>query len=326
MLKGIKNILILIVIFGIVTAGIDYVRITSGTTPTFNIRSFDQKTRIQKFRGLFYISTRKIKASEDESLEDSSNIKFQILVFDLSLAVNKKLEKKEYKLEVEKEEDCTNSVLYYADKEIKVYTYCISKINLEEIGKGKKELIKYLEKDNKIIDEIDSNMLFLGIHNDKTTLKFKTENEEFSNMNLSMYRCNKQNINDVYITPLGIGFKNDFCTYKDDDFMFMYEVREEEAEGDLEDTPEVFYEDEINRYEFSKPTKDRVFITTPAVRGKEEQKIPLMYVLNNKILTLDELKAKGLKYNTINKEEERKRIEEELKAEANNQTAETPTE
>ena len=45
-----------------------------------------------------------------------------------------------------------------------------------------------------------------------------------SNSGLTMYRCNKQNINDVYFAPAGVSMQQDFCTYKDDDFKFIFEI------------------------------------------------------------------------------------------------------
>ena len=67
---------------------------------------------------------------------------------------------------------------------------------------------------------------------------------------------------------------------------------------------EVFYEDDTYRYEFDKPTLDRITITTPAVRGKAETSIPLRQVLASNLLTIDELEKKGLKFKKIDKAKE----------------------
>ena len=78
-LKKIRNFLILFTLFGVLTAGLDYLRMHSGLAPIFNISKFDEKTRIQSYRGLFYQASRKVKVSTNESLVDSSNIEYTVL-------------------------------------------------------------------------------------------------------------------------------------------------------------------------------------------------------------------------------------------------------
>lgn len=78
-LKKIRNFLIIFTLFGVLTAGLDYLRMNSGLAPIFNISKFDEKTRIQSYRGLFYQASRKVKVSTNESLVDSSNIEYTVL-------------------------------------------------------------------------------------------------------------------------------------------------------------------------------------------------------------------------------------------------------
>jgi hypothetical protein len=117
----------------------------------------------------------------------------------------------------------------------------------------------------------------------------------------------------------------DFCKYKDDDFYFMYEITIDPLPEGVEEekVADQFWEDEINRYEFDVKQQDRVFITTPGVRGRAPKKISLKDILTQNTLTLEQLTERGLKYNTINKEEERLRKEEEerQRLEAEKQTA-----
>ena len=144
-----------------------------------------------------------------------------------------------------------------------------------------------------------------------------------SNNGLKMYRCNKQNINDVYFAPAGVSMQQDFCTYKDDDFKFIYEIEEAPAENtekiEGEDTKEVFYEDETYRYEFDVPTLNRISITTPEIRGKAATSTPLKTILDYKILTLDELAEKGLKFNKIDKKKEQEELQKKALEEAKKQ-------
>ena len=64
-LKAIKNLLVIVIVLGFLTAGVDYARMNAGDAPIFNIKSYDQTTNIQTYRGLFYVAERKVKASVD---------------------------------------------------------------------------------------------------------------------------------------------------------------------------------------------------------------------------------------------------------------------
>ena len=108
----------------------------------------------------------------------------------------------------------------------------------------------------------------------------------------------------------------------------MYEVEIDPLPEGAEEikTPEPFWEDQTYRYEFDSVQKDRVFITTPGVRGRAPKKIPLNQVLTQNILTLEQLKERGLKYNAIDKAKEleeklRKEEEERQRLEAEKQQA-----
>ena len=86
----------------------------------------------------------------------------------------------------------------------------------------------------------------------------------------------------------------------------------------------------MDAHEFETVQKDRVFITTPGIRGRAPKKIPLQQILQQNILTIDALIEKGLKCNKIDKakeleeklrkeEEERQRLEQEALNNQNNQ-------
>ena len=310
-LNAIRNVLIIVLLLGFVTAGVDYARMNSGSVPIFNISSFDQKTDIQTFRGLFYIAERKIKASTNEPLVDSSNMKFKVLTFDLQVP-RKFTNADTFKLETRETADChENSKLYYADMKIKVYTYCLDSIKIVD-GKKTSELDQLVKKKISILDDIDNKLDLTGVYNDKTTLMFRNKEDDFTNQGLTMYRCNKENINDVYFAPKDTAFRDsDFCTYKDDDFKFIFKVIDEsekpepeldEEGNEKERAKETFYSDDEYDYQFEYAKSDKVFIVSPAVRGKQEMKYNLKDVLNNKTLTIDELQAKGLKFEKVEKE------------------------
>ena len=271
-LKAIKNVLVIIIMLGFLSAGVDYVRMNSGDVPIFNISSYDQTSNIETFRGLFYIAQRKIKASVNEPLVDSSDMQYKILIFDLK--VPRKFNSADtFTLETKVIDNCHDrSVLYFANTKIKVYTYCLESINITDGGKTK-DLLSYLEKDHKIIDDIDNKLDFTGIYKDKTTLMFQAKNDEFTNNGLTMYRCNKEYINDVYLAPNDTPFMSEFCTLKDDDFKFVFEIEDKsekpepelDEEGKEKEIPkETFYSDEEYDYVFDYSKSDQIYIINPS--------------------------------------------------------------
>lgn len=308
-LKAIKNVLVIIIMLGFLSAGIDYVRMNSGDVPIFNISSYDQTSNIETFRGLFYIAQRKVKASVNEPLVDSSDMQYKILIFDLK--VPRKFNSTDtFTLETKVIDNCHDrSVLYFANTKIKVYTYCLESINITDGGKTK-DLLSYLEKDHKIIDDIDNKLDFTGIYKDKTTLMFQAKNDEFTNNGLTMYRCNKEYINDVYLAPNDTPFMSEFCTLKDDDFKFVFEIEDKsekpepelDEEGKEKEIPkETFYSDEEYDYVFDYSKSDQIYIINPAIRGRAERRYKLKEILDKKMLTIEELEKKGLKFEKVKK-------------------------
>lgn len=322
-IKALRNTFVIIMIFGVITALIDYYRMINGYVPIYSRVNYNEKSRIETYRGLFYVAERKIKLDRKERLSSSDNLKYKFLIYELDIKKVYNLKKYDYIVLTQEQEKCdSKSKLLYADLNRKYYTYCIDSIKIKELSKEPKELLSYVEKNDEIIKELESEMQYTGLYKDGTTQIYKSEKEVMSNHGLTMYICNKKNINDVYIVPKDIKMnENDFCVYKDDDFDFLWTITEEKTPDGIEYPkdedgnikPEAFLEDDINRYEFSEPKKDRIFITVPEVRGKKTVKIPLMEILKTKRLSLEQLKERGLVYNTINKEEEKKRLEEERK-------------
>ena len=213
MLNKIKNFLIIVIILGFLTAGIDYLRMNSGEVPIFNISSYDNTSKIQKFRGLFYIGKRKVKASSFESLVDSTDISFKVLFFDLNVPRKYKEEELEFNLKTKKEDTCSESKLYFEGKDYNTYTYCLEEVKVVE-NKKEKELDSYLKKDINFIEDIFSKMNYTGLYSDQKTLVFVDREDDFTNNGLIIYKCNSD-IKDVYIVDKDTVFQSDFCTKKE---------------------------------------------------------------------------------------------------------------
>ena len=310
MLKKIRNILIVIVLFGVLTAGIDYIRMCAGKNPIFSISSYKSKERMQFYRGMFYQGSRNYTISPDEPLEDSKNVTFRILFWKIDVQKKHDEKKDEYTIETEESSECTTSKLIYADMHIKVYTYCLDDVSINTSGK-KISLFDFLSTNPNSIEDIDYHMGYVGLYDDNKTIMLKSRDDGFTNNGLSMFRCNNTNVNDIYIGPINMSFQPDFCTHKDDDFKFLYKIEEISIDEDIssqdnlntseESNKEVFFEDDNYRYEFDEVKSNRIFIVYPSVRGINEFKFSLKDALTNNIITIDDLKEKGLKFNKIEK-------------------------
>ena len=298
--KTIYKVALLLVIVGALTTGIDYTRISSGELPLFSVHFYKVSTKKQTFQGVFYKATRKVRNDPNEPLIESSNIKFKLLnKYPVDIPTEYKNVSIDYAIETKEVENCMEqSKLYYADENVKVYTYCIESFKVTADNK-KEELISMLKENPDLIDEIDSKMGFVGIHYNGTTQMYKSYPDEYTNSGLAMFKCNNNGITDIYFGPRNMQMQQDFCTYKNDDFKFIYKV--EELEHQKIEQVETFWEDQENYYQFSETKSDYVIIKIPAVRGRQEQTIQLKYALYNGLVTIDELKEKGLEFNTVSK-------------------------
>ncbi len=329
--KFIKIVIVFVLVFGLLTAGIDFFRMKKGLVPVFNRIEYNMRTKIQTYKGLFYTATRKVLISPMEPLEESSKLHFKLFLFEMNIPSTWKEKKAASSLKVKPVVNCNEpSVLYYADKDIKVYTYCIDEIKIEK-GKKEQDLLSYLKKDSSILDDIFHQLSFGGVLSDSTT-QYYTNMDHFYSDDVSVYQCHRDFVTDVYFAPKDSTFQMDFCTYKDDDFKFMFEIldetpselennyqdlkkKKEEAEKKTDNNdettenieeitlpdPEIIFEDEKYRYEFPYPKSQYVFITTPAVRGKEETKTSLVTVIQDQLLSMDELMDKGLDITKVEK-------------------------
>lgn len=314
-IKRLRNILFIITFIGILTAVIDYCRLNVFEIPVFCLRTYSSKTKKESYRGLFYQASRITKVNNKEPLINSSNIEYTILTKKINVAQPKPQDNVEYSLKVSEEKNCNSTpYLLYADLNQKYYLYCINDI---EILKDKEEkFLDIISNDKVAIQDILSNLDLYGTISNGEILKYKPKDKLFVNRDITIYQCNKENINDIYILSSKVSWSDDICTYKDDDFSFLWFIEEKETTIEEEQAEkEVFYEDEIYRYEFDEQKKDRIFIVTPAVRGKARVEIPLQEIIDNNILTLEQLKEKGLVFNQIDKEKERIELEEKARKE-----------
>ena len=294
----IAKLLILIVLLGAATCFVDYTRVLDNEEPLFAIKQYDSISKIQKYRGLFYIVERKISVTPTETMAESKNISFKVLIYELSLKARKISDKKLINMKYKEEEQCTTSKLIYATETIKIYTYCLD--NIEFTENSKKITYDKLFKNTRLIEVIP----FSGLDNDKTTEIYIDENKEYSKNGIKIFKCNNNHDRkSIYITTMSKEKQNDFCTYKDDDFKFVYKLEDTsekdicKVEKDKEPLPpEIFYEDEKNQYSFDCQKSQNIKLIS------YNKEITLKDALNNKIVTIDELKQKGLVFNTISKE------------------------
>ncbi len=311
MKKVLLKVIIIIILIGLAMMGIDYYRVTKGELPIFNHQSYQSKERVQTFQGLFYVMKRKVRSSVNEPLSESSDIHFKaFFIAELSVPDLMKPDSFLMKVSTKKSSTCT-SKLYFANLDIKVYLYCLDEVTLQK--EQKDTLANYLANDITILDEMKNYLYYSGIMEDGSSEEYKSRDDGFAEDGLTMIRCNQLNINDVYIGPKDITFQTDFCTYKDDDFQYIYDVVDESTppeaqkneKGEIIAPPvEVFYEDSNYRYQFSYPKSDFVFVTTPEVRGKMATKIPVKVAMANGLVTIEDLEKKQLKFDKIDKKKE----------------------
>jgi len=316
--KTIFRIAFLIVFTLFLFAGVDYYRMTKGKLPVFQVSQYNSQTRKQNFIGTFYHASRIVRANPQEPLEESSKVKYFLFSIPIDLEVEKSVLKESYIITTQKKENCPkDSTLIYADKDIKVYTYCIENITIESNGK-KTDLLSYIQDNPSNLEELKGQLAYMGIVSNTKTYQFDTRSDP--EYDIRLFECNDLYVPDITIGPKDMNYQENFCSFKDDDFLFIYELRDESPEiiepvknEKGENVPEVIYEDEKYRYEFDVPKSQYVFVLVPAIRGRVERKIPLKEVIQTKLLTFEQLEGKGLKFNKIDKEEERKQKEEEEK-------------
>ena len=302
-MKLLKKISIIVVIsiitISVITTVIDYKRVNNNKKPVFTLVNNNIKNKRQVFTGIIYKVERIYSSSENEKLSDSETIKFKLL--GRAIKINDIIKPKEnLRINTTESTKCTKSKLQYADKNIKIYTYCLTDIKI--ISYNKEYTLTDYIKDNDY-KKILNRLRFDGITTDKSSLEL-VDNNKISNNGLKIIQCNTNNINDIYIGPNNMFYQEDFCLNKDDDFKFLWTIVDKhddnfKCEENIE--KEILYEDINNIYDFDCLMSDKIFVNTPAVRGKAELYIPIKEALDNKIVTIDEAIKRGLKINVTKK-------------------------
>ena len=303
--KAIFRLIFLVIFLLFAFAGIDYYRLTKGELPVFQVSQYNSKTRVQTFVGTFYKATRKVRANPEESLYESSMVSYYLFGFPIDLKVEKKTFQDDFSITVKNSETCSGKAsLLYADLKTKVYTYC-----LDDIQINKKDLLSLLKSDPIVIEDIKGQLAYMGLLSDNKTEQY--DSRDNFDLNIRLYQCNDLYVSDVIIGPKDMNYQNDFCTFKDDDFKFLYQIKDESPEvleplknEAGENIPEVFYEDETYRYEFELPKSSYIYVFVPESRGRAEKKIPFMEAVRQGLVTLDELESK-ISFTKINKLEEK---------------------
>ena len=301
----IKKIIILIIIYVLATGVVDYLRVQNNQLPVFTKAELIKKNNKQIFKGKYYTIERHITISENEPINLSTKIKFTVLGYNLPIKVPKYVDKKDYIITSEQENCDKEEIYYYNPKtKLKVYTYCLESI---KINTNKQiEFKELIQKDENNID-ILFNKLFINYTNsrNKSQIFGDSNYKEYTNNGITAIKCYNTNI---YLTKENITIPKDFCNEKDDTFKYDFEILDENKEElcikedptNKEQKPkeyiETFYEDENNLYKLKCKKSDYIFLITKDKTGKIIKKIPLKQSLNQKIVTIEDLKTKGLEF------------------------------
>ena len=289
-------IILIIVLIGGITTFIDYKRVNNNQKPVYVLSNYNSKSKKQIYNGIFYKIERECNNSEKEKISESKQIVFKF--FGIKLKLNKIINPKEnIKIMTKEQNKCSNSKLEYADKKIKIYTYCIDEIIINSYGKNY-SLKEYIKNNN--YKNILKELRFNGTTIDKNSLELIDINK-VTNFGLKVIECKVNNNNDIYLGPNYMTYQEDFCTNKDDDFSFMWTIIDKHDENfkcPENSEKEILYEDNENIYTFDCLKSDSIFVNTPAIRGKIEQNIPIKEALTNNLITINEAINRGLKINT----------------------------
>lgn len=300
--RFIIRIIILVILLGAITAYLDYTRMSSGDLPIFNINDYNNTTKIQTFKGLFYTAKRKVRVNINESLIDSNSISFKIFSYKLAIPKQFKEETYDYQLEAQETDNCQEPAkVYYVSENIKIYTYCLDYIKVKD--NKTTDLDISLTNNEKLLDDILSKLNYLGLNPNSNVSLFQSD-DNFSS-NLKVYQCHNEEINDIYIGSSNMEYQLDYCTLKDDDFNYLAKVEEELPTDFVEtkDEYDLLYEDDNNKYEIEKGKIDYIYLVSKEHRGIPEKKISLREIIDNEIMTIEELQKKGLNIKITKKEE-----------------------
>ena len=193
LIKLLFKIILIIVFIGIITTVIDLIRVNNNQLPVFSIETYNSKNKKESFQGILYTFERKIYASTNESLTDSSNLKFKKLFIKIKIKEKEKY-KEDINIEIVKEEECSNIKLLDFNYEKNLYSYCIEDIKINGLKANVSNLMK-----------IEDKLEYLGF-TDQSTI--------YGIDDLIVHKCNTE-VNDYYITTKNTNIGNDLCVKRE---------------------------------------------------------------------------------------------------------------
>lgn len=207
MLKALKNIVIIVIMIGVITAIIDYKLLKDYKKPLFCIKTYNEIKHTETYRGLFYQAKRITNNSNKEEITDSKFITYYVLLYPINIKINQDNSNKESTIIYKKTDNCTNEpTLYYEDENTYIYTQCIDEINIKEANK-ETNLKEYLKEDK--IENILNETFFTGykkINYEKYTTDYSNEN-----LNLNIIKCTNNEKNILYIMPKDVIELSEYC-------------------------------------------------------------------------------------------------------------------
>lgn len=204
-LNKIRLLLWIIAIAGAATAYLDYDRLMNGEIPVFCKKEYNQTEKVETFRGLFYIANRTIKHDTREQLYMSSNVQYRYLNKTINIDNHIPYKQNDFVLYITPSLYCPSVRLYQELEGKRIMIDCIASIKIKKANESvSKDLNEVIAEDPSIIDEITKKMAFTGIEDDKTTERYKTISNGFSNIPFYIYKCHRgESYRDVYITKNG---------------------------------------------------------------------------------------------------------------------------
>ena len=189
-IKLLFKIILIIIFVGIITMIIDLVRVNNNQLPIFSINTYNSRNKKESFQGLLYTFERKIYASTNESINDSSNLKFNILFIKIKIKEKDRVEDKNINIEIKKEEECSEVKLLDFNYEKNLYSYCLEEVKINGLNINVSNLMK-----------IEDKLEYLGF-TDQSTI--------YGIDDLIVHKCNTE-VNDYYITSKNTNIGNDLC-------------------------------------------------------------------------------------------------------------------
>ena len=193
-IKLLLKIILIIILIGTITMIIDLIRVNNNQLPIFSLKMYNSRNKVDTYKGIIYTYERKVYASPNESINESTSSRFRILFIILKTTKKEVNEKDNINIEITKEEECTNSKLLDFNYEKNLYSYCIEDIKINGLKVNVSNLLK-----------IDDKLNYLGFTENATIYGIK---------DLVIYKCNTE-INDYYITSFESDTPSDLCTKRE---------------------------------------------------------------------------------------------------------------